>query len=107
MTCNNKVDSCATCDPKGAWPYFFHSNCISECIPDISVLVKDKCVECHSSCKTCEGTPTNCTSCEPHMKYDPAKGTCSEMCEFETQIFIPNFSGSSESGKCEFCNPTC
>lgn len=41
------------------------------------------------------------------MKYDPSKGICSDMCEFETQIFVPNTNDTTQSGKCEFCNQTC
>ena len=29
------------------------------------------------------------------------------MCEFETQIYVPNVDDPTQSGKCEFCNPTC
>lgn len=106
-TCEKKVTSCTSCDKSSAWPYFFHDTCISKCEPNISVLLDGACVECHSSCKTCSGLPTYCTSCEPFMKFDPTKGTCSDMCEYETQIFVPNVSDPNEAGKCEFCNPTC
>ena len=41
------------------------------------------------------------------MKFDVLKGTCAEMCEPETQIFVPNRFNAEEAGTCEQCNETC
>lgn len=41
------------------------------------------------------------------MKFDQLKGTCSEMCEPEKTIFIPNLDDPTQAGSCEPCNATC
>lgn len=41
------------------------------------------------------------------MKFDVLKGTCSEMCEPETQIFVPNIKDPEQAGTCELCNDSC
>ena len=107
MTCENIPSSCTSCDPAGDFPFFFHNNCTAECPAGISVNVDGKCVECDSSCKTCEGTPSTCTSCESHMKFDPLKQTCEQLCEPETQIFVPNRFDPDAAGECQNCNARC
>ena len=107
MTCENIITSCTSCYPDRGAPFFFHNNCTEACPAEISVEVDGQCIECDSTCKTCEGTPTNCVTCEPHMKFDPLKGTCEQLCESETQIFVPNEADPEAAGECQNCNPTC
>lgn len=106
LTCEELPTSCTSCDPLSEFKYFFHESCIASCIPKISVLVGDQCVECDSKCKECAGTPSTCTACEPHMKFDESKSTCEDLCEPETQIFIPN-EDPSLAGHCAFCAGNC
>ena len=101
LTCEGLPTSCTSCDKQSTWKFFFHDSCIESCIPDISVQVGDECRECDSTCKTCSGTTSTCTSCEPHMKLDPSKATCDDICEPESQIY------NEELQICEFCAPTC
>ena len=101
LTCSGLPNACTSCDKTSDYKFLFHDDCITECIPDISVQVGDKCVECDSTCKTCRDTPQTCTSCESHKKLDPYQNTCEDLCEPEVQVFNPL------TQKCEFCAATC
>ena len=84
LTCEGLPTTCTKCS---ADTFFYHESCIDECIPLQSVQVGDQCVECDSTCEECEGTPQTCTKCAPHMKRDPFKNTCVDLCEKEVQVW--------------------
>jgi len=60
-------------------------------------------IQCHSSCKTCDGTSDNdCTSCEEGLLYVPSKTkggfSCIEKCPTESGYYITD-------NKCLLCDP--
>ena len=59
------------------------------------------CVECDSECLTCEGRPDSCSTCRSHMKLDPRKGICTQMCEPEVQVYDAT---KGTNGSCEDCS---
>ena len=69
---------------------------------DIPGIVKDVVDVPETPVETVEDKPD-----EPYMKFDPSKGTCAEMCATDIQIYLPNLLDKTQSGTCEFCNPTC
>ena len=108
LTCEELPTSCTSCDKFSPFKFLFHESCIENCTPLISVQVGDECVECDSKCKTCAITPDRCLSCEPHMKYDDVKKTCEDLCEPETQIFVPPSKDDPDAaGTCEYCEGNC
>jgi len=76
LSCENTISTCTACDTFGQYRYFFHDDCIEECVPEISVLVDDQCIECDSTCKTCAELTDMCMTCESHMRFDPKRFTC-------------------------------
>ncbi|EAR91973.2 transmembrane protein, putative (macronuclear) [Tetrahymena thermophila SB210] len=62
-------------------------------------IQQNNCFPCDSSCLTCTGTSTNCTSCQPDLFLNVSQSTCLPSCP-ENGFYV---SGQS----CMPCDPTC
>ena len=109
----NSDNECEDCNKKKCSNFEIDSCDCTECIE--STFLKNKnCYDCDSSCKTCEGEATKCTSCQPGNQflennkcYDCGDGNCETKeanckCKSCKSGFFLN-----SNYKCESCISDC
>ncbi|XP_023814674.1 extracellular matrix protein FRAS1 isoform X2 [Oryzias latipes] len=87
---------CLWCSADGDW--LLGDHCVSRC-PAGRFGLRGACMECHSSCETCNGAgPLSCTSCPPDKVLLPS-GLCAPKC--------PVGYYDNGHGTCQACDSQC
>uniref|UniRef100_A0A3P9GZH8 Fraser extracellular matrix complex subunit 1 n=1 Tax=Oryzias latipes TaxID=8090 RepID=A0A3P9GZH8_ORYLA len=87
---------CLWCSADGEW--LLGDHCVSRC-PAGRFGLRGACMECHSSCETCNGAgPLSCTSCPPDKVLLPS-GLCAPKC--------PVGYYNNGHGTCQACDSQC
>ena len=73
--------------------------CLTSCPANVTVVQDTRCVNCSDNCKTCNGLPSVCTSCNEGFKLDVTDSICKTVCPAGTSV--------ETEDKCLPCDPTC
>ena len=102
-TCIESSTKCTSCDTSSSslYPYLYEHTCLTEC-PNHSIKNQYECLNCDSSCKTCENTINTCTSCNTPLLLYNSKCIGRDECTSDN-----NYYQDTINNKCLQCQDGC